>query len=257
MNKEILFEFPSAMMTLAESIAYKRFEANAGHPLNKNGFISLQKNFDEVSEFSADSQHIRNPYCKVNIYNETTLFNLAEAVIESTEIRENLYTAYGMKFSVDFIYSSQIASIPIQDSERPFYANEFHRDMLFSSNIVKLFIALEDIDQTQGPTEWISKQDSQKIVRMGVRRGEIKEYINDTFFFSVKKGGACLLNPHTNIHKAGIPEPGKFRSQIMVQLNPYADWAINKDLYKRQFLREPNLPLLRNFGLRKPHVKRA
>jgi hypothetical protein len=244
-------------MTLAEIIAYKRFEANPGHPLNKNGFISLQKKFDELWKFSADSQHIRNPYCKVNIYNEKSLFNLAEAVIENAEIRENLHAAYGMKFSVDFIYSSQIASIPLLDREKPFYANEFHRDMLFSSNVVKLFIALEDIDQTQGPTEWISKEDSQRIVRMGVRRGEIKKYVNDTFSFSVKKGEACLLNPHTNIHKAGIPESGKFRSQIMVQLNPYADWAINKDLYKRQFLREPNLPLLRNFGLRRLHTKRA
>ena len=256
MNKEIFFEFPSAIMTLAEIIAYKRFEANADHPLYKNGFVSLNQIFDDVCDFSPVDQHIRNPYCKVNVYSEKTLSNLAEAIIENDEIRENLQAAYGMKFSVDFIYSSQIASIPTQDSEKPFYANEFHRDMLFSSNVVKLFIALEDIDQTQGPTEWISKEESQRIVRMGVRRREIKEHINDTFSFSVKKGQACLVNPHTNIHKAGIPELGKFRSQLMVQLNPYMDWAINKDLYKRQFHREPNLPLLRNFGLRKPQVGR-
>ena len=245
-----MLELPSALLSIAEIIAYRKFKPQANHPLYEKGFVYLQTDFNQVCSLVPEKEHVRNPYCKVFIYDQKNVTKLAQMIIDNSEIRRNLQEAYGMRYSVDFVYSSQINSIPYTEKDKPFYANEYHRDMLFSSSVVKLFIALEDIDDDQGPTEWVAKEESSMIDDLHIPRRNIAPYISNPYKFTAKKGSSCLLNPHTNIHKAGIPKLGRSRKQLMVQLNPYKDWAVNKNLYVRQFHRETNLPLLRNMWLR-------
>ena len=56
-----------------------------------------------------------------------------------------------------------------------------------------------------------------------------------------------LFNPNICFHRAGIPDKGVIRSQLMLQLNPSKNWTYSSNLYERQFKIEPKFPLLNIF----------
>ena len=56
-----------------------------------------------------------------------------------------------------------------------------------------------------------------------------------------------LFNPNICFHRAGIPDKGKIRSQLMFQLNPSIDWEYSSNLYSKQFKIEPKFPMLNIF----------
>lgn len=214
----------------------------------EDGFIRLNSKFIELSELipMRTEPRGRGGYQLVQFYNQEDINLIANSVILNSEIQALLLRSYGMKYSVDYIFSSKNSSFPKNLSSFSIYSNTFHKDMLFSSNIIKMFVALEDITELQGPTEWIGKRESMNIKNLS--HPEIKFKITEKFIGS--KGDAVLLNPNTNVHRAGVPDENKTRSQLMIQLNPSKNWSTNIRLYERQFSLEENLPLLRNIGKR-------
>ena len=56
-----------------------------------------------------------------------------------------------------------------------------------------------------------------------------------------------LFNPNICFHRAGIPDKGKIRSQLMLQLNPSKYWQYSSNLYNKQFKIEPKFPMLNIF----------
>jgi len=56
-----------------------------------------------------------------------------------------------------------------------------------------------------------------------------------------------LFNPNICFHRAGIPDKGKIRSQLMLQLNPSKYWQYSSNLYNKQFNIEPKFPMLNIF----------
>ena len=66
--------------------------------------------------------------------------------------------------------------------------------------------------------------------------------------FEVQRDGAVFyFLPNLCYHKAGIPEVGQKRTQMMLQLNPSKKWRCSTNLYKKQYLLEPKFPIL-NFN---------
>jgi hypothetical protein len=248
MNRENLLHVPSAAFTALENFLYARKKTEIDAPLRDDGFLLLQKNFATFAAIKPQQYIGRNPYLDVAIYERADLSNIAKEILECREIRNVLFSTFGMQFSIDFVYSSQTKPIPNDNRGEGYFANHFHRDLLFSYNTVKIFVALEQIEENQGPTEWLSRPDSESVLAKGFERSNAEQLTADTKVhkFTGAIGASMMLLPRSNIHKAGVPNAGQTRRQMMFQLNPARNWSIHSDLYQRQFAGEPNLPLFRN-----------
>jgi hypothetical protein len=97
-------------------------------------------------------------------------------------------------------------------------SNHWHNDS-FRSDIVKVYVALQDIDERHGPFHYVARpqtvaalaaagfQRADADVPPGVRPGDVRR-------FTGPKGSALLVNTTHCLHRAGIPRPGERRDLL-------------------------------------------
>ena len=101
--------------------------------------------------------------------------------------------------------------------------------------MLKIIIPL-NIEENHGPLIAIDKSTSKQI--KDFRNLDIKKLKKISTMKFIGKGNFIYcFNPNLCIHKDGIPKDNLIASQIMLQLNPWKEWAINSNL----ILRNPKL----------------
>ena len=93
---------------------------------------------------------------------------------------------------------------------------------------MKLFIALDDIGPGDGPLHFVTRQRSGELIRAGYRNrhsygGAAAMLEGQVTRLAGPAGTAAFCNPTTNLHRAGIPEPGHRRDMLQFRFEAAAE----------------------------------
>lgn len=135
--------------------------------------------------------------------------------------------AYGSHYKV--ISVKAYRNYPISDSEVNHsqiggLTQLWHIDS-FSPSFLRLFVPLHRVEEEKGPTKYISKKDTKRILSkyskedyaLGPEHVEEEAEIKD---FTVEEGSCYILNVCQHLHKAQVPEPGEYRDLVVFNIVP-------------------------------------
>jgi hypothetical protein len=185
-----------------------------------------------------------NKYFHRNIIKKDMINYLLKFIFLQNKISEYINEATGYNFSIDFILAYTTLNIEKENQKKAIYANHWHRDKPYSKNTLKLIMPVSIINDNCGPMEILSVKQSQSYSdsKIGITS------INESFKLIGSSDDIFIFRPNVCYHKAGNPNFGVTRSQIMLQLNPSIHWKFSEDLYEKQSKLEPKFPLLSFFG---------
>lgn len=191
--------------------------------INKDGYKKIKLNEPVNLKFDSDQVISVNNYMDKILLRQNQIYEIFDKLFYKSNLKKILYEFTGFKFNIGFVLAYVTKNIPLEKQKEKLYANNWHKDLPFSKNTLKIIIPIERIYQEDGGIE--IKLDENKIYKM---ISDIDEVI--------------VFNPNLFYHKAG--NPNKVRKQIMLQLNPSNDWSYNYDLIKLQRNQEPKFPLI-------------
>jgi len=184
-----------------------------------------------------------NPYFERLILKKNSLEEILKSIFLHNPIAKYIRSITGYNFSIDFILAYSTLHIENENQNKSIYANLWHRDKPFSQNTLKLIIPLDKIDKNCGPMQIVNKSKSLTYTDESINKKEIVDYLQVTGDIKT----IFLFNPNICFHRAGIPDKGSIRSQLMLQLNPSKNWQYSSELYHKQFQIEPKFPILNIF----------
>ena len=174
-----------------------------------------------------------NNFLKVKVLKKNQLISLIDQVF-TKDLRRKITEKTGFNFSIDFMIYYERHYIPENKRNvstlNQAYSYRWHFDKPNSSNMLKIFIPV-DIENRSGPLELINKSQSARIksfkdINKSTKRIFLKGILNKIYGFY----------PTICCHRDGIPEKNTQANQIMFQLNPNKDWAINCRIFKNNLL---------------------
>lgn len=183
----------------------------------------------------------QNRYFHRLILKKNSFVEILNLIFLRNNVSQYITNVTGYNFSVDFALAYSTAHIENENKEKSIYANLWHRDKPFSQNTLKLIIPIYNIKNNHGPMQIINKAKS-----LTYTDDNINNEINLLNYVEVVGDTKTifLFNPNICFHRAGIPDKGKTRSQLMLQLNPSKYWQYSSNLYNKQFKIEPKFPML-------------
>jgi len=181
-----------------------------------------------------------NSYFHRNIIKKESINSLLQLIFIQNEIMKYISEVTGYNFSIDFILAYTTSNIEKKNLAKAIYANHWHRDKPYSKNTLKIIMPVSKINENCGPMEILSVKQSQFYNDYNI--GSLN--INESFKLTGSSEDIFIFRPNICYHRAGNPEHGIIRSQIMFQLNPSRIWKFSKKLYDKQFKLEPKFPLL-------------
>lgn len=121
-----------------------------------------------------------------------------------------------------------------EDREKHVFSNWWHFDQAPTS-IAKLFIAVSDITEDDGPFHIYPIRRSKELIRQGYidRRNYGGAPVDDypgLYKMIGKAGTAVICNTEICLHKAGMPEEGRSRDIIQFQIIPAQEYTGLKNL---------------------------
>ena len=237
-----------SFLFLIEKILFKnkKKKLTDSNDLIKLGWQKISVDFSNILPIKVEKKHEHSPYSTLLIVEKNEINALIKKIFHETSIMNEIEDLTGMKYSIDFFLHWEIRNIPQDFAKKQFFANLWHTDRLFTKNVIKLFILTHDTSEDHGPITWINKVDSDKIKKSNKLLIKESYYEDKKNIFIGSSGKSCLINPNVCLHKAGNPEEGLQRRMLMLQLNPSKNFSYKNDLYERQFVLEPNIPLLKN-----------
>lgn len=189
-----------------------------------------------------------SPFQRIHVIGENQLDNFLKIIFDDN-FKQKIESITGFKYSIDFLVFNQNFHIEKNNQNNPVYANHWHIDSTFTLNSLKIFIPMDEIKDRNGPLHYLDYRNSKKLIDDDFQRllSIPWDYQDSIGTVCGKKGDVFLVNPRTMFHKAGIPEYGCDRLQLMLQLNPSNKWKYNRDIFLRQYKVEVNLPIIKNF----------
>jgi hypothetical protein len=184
-----------------------------------------------------------NKYFHRNIIKKNSINYLLQFIFIQNEIFQYIRKVTGYNFSIDFILAYTTLNIEEENRQKAIYANHWHRDKPYSKNTLKLIMPVSTINNNCGPMEILSEKQSQIYNDYEISNLNI----NETFKLTGSPEDVFIFRPNVCYHRAGNPEFGTTRTQIMLQLNPSRIWKFSEKLYEKQFKLEPKFPLLSFF----------
>ncbi len=232
----------SNLSTFIENQFYRKKKTNS--KLKELGFYKDQLRFRINPADSLEKKLSNGNFSEKLIIKSNYIEQVINDIFVKNNIKKNLFELTGFNYSIDFFLVYSTYNINEENLEKDIYANHWHRDKPFSKNTLKIIIPIDKIHANNGPMEILSIKDSSKInffldlkKMFFPNRFKLAGSVNDVFYFL----------PNLCYHKAGIPEVGQKRTQMMLQLNPSKKWRCSTNLYKKQYLLEPKFPIL-NFN---------
>ena len=186
---------------------------------------------------------IKSKYQEIFIFEKEEIKKIIYFIFDN-KFKTFLYKKSNCCFSIDFISIYKNKYLNKQERMKSLYANLFHIDKPFSKFTLKLFIPVNVINKKFGALE-VKNIKPQNFLK----NYNSKEYFK--LFAEENKTNIFLFNPSQNYHRANSPYKNKESQNIIIQLNPSKNWTYCSQLYKKQFMIEPNFPEIRNLKIKK------
>tara|TARA_A100001035_G_C27752338_1_gene487068 strand:- start:73 stop:873 length:801 start_codon:yes stop_codon:yes gene_type:complete len=207
--------------------------------LRNKSFNKNSKGFFKYKNLDLDSIEIKNvrtkfvnPYLSVREINNENLQDLTDSIFNK-EFTKFIEKETGFKYSIDFVIFYDRHHIPENIKEKStlkqYYSYKWHFDKPNSKNVLKIILPV-NLEEEDASLVVFDKNRSKLINQIDIKK---KDYFKFT---------GCLNNiygfmPSICWHKDQIPKKQKICSQIMFQLNPWREWALNVDfLNKKPFI---------------------
>lgn len=231
--KEFLLKPYNLSSTFIENFFFRKEKIKINEFLEK-GFIKckdLKANLKK--SYFTEIQKSNNFLSKYEV-KKNLIPDLIKYIFVQTNLKDYITSLTGFNYHINFFIAYKTEHIPEDKKNKQIYANIWHKDKPFSKNTLKVIIPLEKIDLEHGPLEILDINQS-------------KEYNNkkiyNKYLFVGEANDIFLFLPNLCLHRAGSPEHGKSREQIMFQLNPAKKWSYSEYLFDRQLNLEPKFPL--------------
>ena len=239
---KVLFKIYNVISTKLESFFLLKEKKNSNFLAEGFEFIKLGTECN-IQNFVEHTVY-QNQYFHRLILKKNSFIEILKLIFLENNLSPYIRSITGYNYSIDFALAYSTAHIEKENKEKSIYANLWHRDKPFSQNTLKLIIPLYKIENNYGPMQIINKAKS-----LSYTDDNINNEINLLDYIEVVGDTKTifLFNPNICFHRAGIPDKGKIRSQLMLQLNPSKYWQFSSNLYNKQFNIEPKFPILNIF----------
>ena len=198
--------------------------------LKKFGFFKYQNHKLELDNLLKSNRKEVNQYLSIRVLEKEEINNLISDVFDC-KFREYISFMTGFKFSIDYFIFYDRKHIEKNKRDvstlKRQYSYVWHFDKPNSSNMLKIIVPL-NISKEHGPLKVLDKLTSKK--------NKLLKPITENERMAICLGDCTNIyafNPTLCIHKDGIPDKNLIASQIMFQLNPWHEWAINASIYKK------------------------
>jgi len=243
-SKNVMSTFFKSSAIQINKLALKIAEYYEDHFIAINNSIGeniANLNFSNYIHFEKERIENSTDYQDIEVISKVDIYKFIKNIFNE-DLRAHIESIFGFRYSVDYFVVYVNKNIPHQ-LKGNIYANEWHVDKLFTKNCIKICVLMEDVDITKGPMEYLTKDHTKEVLSK-----QNRTEINDCHkkLNTGRKGDVFIFPPNKMLHKAGVPEDGLTRRQMIVQLNPSKKWKVNSKLYEIQTLKEPNLPYLKN-----------
>lgn len=231
-------------------------ESNFPHPIllsdNDSGYWKYQSAYDP-SYLTCIESKLKDKFEDSRFSGSLSSFNASRYIIRPLDaipelaelLAPNLinqlqeyYQSYFMVKNVrcwrNFHVSSEVMSGDV-------YSNLWHIDR-FKISTLRVFVLLSsDVNEYSGALNFISRDNTKKIMRTGQylhrtkywgRAQQFIETSSNVQYFSGNFGDILVFNPQLCLHRAGVPEKGKYRDILQFNLHPCSiplavNWAEN------------------------------
>ncbi|AZH26329.1 phytanoyl-CoA dioxygenase family protein [Haloplanus aerogenes] len=221
--------------------------AELGQPYDQSTISEIKSRFDEIIGEKSYTYTRGANGTDYSFGIDSTTFDLAEefpavANVVTSDILEVLHGYYGTwtkPIRVNMWRNHHVPPEVVESSE--VFSNYWHTDP-HTTDHVKLFVYLTDVDENNGPFHAVSTADSLSITndykrsRDGVPNGRVRAEAREIHKFTGPAGSAALCNTNTNLHRAGIPAEGNHRDLLQVVFAPSSeplgdDWIEDRESY--------------------------
>ncbi len=218
---------PSSNNSEIKNLGFKKIKYNLNPKLIKTISDKFEKYIlnDSVSKFSTDnkSRYLDSPLRYIPEINDLEILWKKDAEdFYAGNYRVHSYN--GWRIYSDSSYKEK--------NKKFLYSNYWHFDDL-PKNLLKVFILLSDnVDKNSGATRVIDVSTSKKLTRTfkfvdyalpSISTRMVDEYVysnNKINYFGGNKGDIYICNTPRCLHAATIPENGKIRDLIQLELLP-------------------------------------
>ena len=94
-----------------------------------------------------------NKYLNKIIFPRDDIKNLIIDIFHKEKIAEKITEITGFNYKIDFFTAYETYQIQQNDLDKGWYANHYHQDKPYSSNMMKLIFSFKDITKDDGPME--------------------------------------------------------------------------------------------------------
>lgn len=201
---------------------------NLGRPYDQNLINSIRKKFEQQIE-DKNFSIIRSHYGG-KVYGRM-LFNPIKNIPEMKELLNEdlikLLGEYYQNFKIVHVYGFRNHHIPPEIiKETEMLSSGWHCDKINTSRI-KLMVYLTDVTEKDGPFFVHTKERTRELIEMGFENREkvnlSDDNMNDPKYlkkFVGPSGTAGMANTGLCLHRATIPEKGRYRDVLHFQFEP-------------------------------------
>ena len=228
--------------TFIENIFFFKFSEKKNQScLSKRGFEVIDLNYKFLPKYFEKIINVNNHMTK-EVVTDFDISLLIESIFKDLKLKDIITSKTGFEYSIDYLISYTTHMISQIDQDKKIYANHWHTDKPFSKNTLKVIIPLNFAANYNGGIEILNIEQTNNFKKQNLNHEDEKHFIMES-----KPNCLLLFLPNQCLHKAGNPKLIEGRKQLMLQLNPSHKWLDNKNLYKKQFSREPKFPFFNYF----------
>lgn len=128
-------------------------------------------------------------------------------------------------------------SFPHEFLSHDIYSNVWHQDSDEGNRCLKIFLLVHDVDVSRGPFRFIEFKSVKKHwdklrERYSVKNVRSLSKFDEEVLFCGKKGDYIIVDTSKCMHRASVPEQGKFRD--IIQLSLYPSWRKTQQRFSYQ-----------------------
>ena len=199
----------------------------------------IRKRFDGILESKEDvfeirhgdevySRRIASPGQGPKSFEFSNRFPEVESLVNE-KVRKLVQGYYNSPFTVESLMVYRNYPVPeavIKDTE--VLSDRWHCDGR-SPDVLKLFVALHDVEKEHGPLHFIPRDPTRDILsdgfvrsKSGVKDGVVRQKA-DPRLLTGPAGVGVLVNTNLLLHRAGVPDEGKTRDLVQIQFTPSSE----------------------------------
>lgn len=194
-----------------------------GQPYEEGLIKDIQKEWEKLMADDSIAMW-QNEYCQQVSMPGDNLPIIKNLITE--DILDHFRAYYGTHAKISSALCWRIYGVPDKNRAQYMYSNWWHFDFA-STAISKIFIAVNDVTEKDGPFHIYSRQASKELVKKGYSSrydyGGAQDVIENhegLYKMIGPAGSAAICNTEYCLHKAGVPYEGHYRDMIQFQLLP-------------------------------------